>query len=108
MVHLIAVLLVIRLAVWIIPKRKVLVRIASWVKRRRNRLKNIYIFDNSYIETKAFYLQEFGIAPSKNFIDGLDRTKLYEYVENGGAGKITAIYQSIYYNWQQKRQENSR
>lgn len=109
MVQLITMLLIIRIAIWIIPEWKgIVVGIASWVKRRRNRLKNIYIFDNTYIETKAFYLQEFGIAPSRNFIDGLDHRKLYKYVKNGGAGKVMAIYHNIYYNWQQKSQEFSR
>src|SRR4051812_36734938 len=103
MVQLIVVLLFIRLAVWIIWELKgSIVRVASWIRRRLNRLKNISIFDNTYIETKAFYLREFGIAPSRNFINGMDHRKLYEYVKNGGAGKLTAIYQNIYYNWQQK------
>jgi len=65
------------------------------------------IFENNYIEVKAFYMQEYSRTPCINFISNIDVSKAYEYVANGNAGRVLAIYQRTYYNWQHKQLEFS-
>ncbi|MEP7144554.1 MAG: AAA family ATPase [Ferruginibacter sp.] len=99
-------LLIVRVIIWIIPGAECFIqRLLRLVTQRVYRLKNVGIFDNSYIEVKAFYLQEFGKPPCISFINSLDVGKAYEYINSGAAGKVITVYQSNYYSWQQKRQE---
>jgi hypothetical protein len=78
------------------------------LKPKGNPQRNAQIFDNNYIEVKAFYLQEFGIVPSVTYINNLDVAKAYEYVNSEFAGKVIAVYQNNYYSWQQEELEFSK
>jgi len=109
MTQIIIALVIVRIIVWIIPGTVEFIRrLARQIKRKLNRHKNAYIFDINYIEVKSFYLLEFGKIPCMTFISDVDVGKAYEYIDNGGGGKVLAIYQSNYYNRQQKRLEFNR
>jgi hypothetical protein len=78
------------------------------LKQRMIKHKNTGIFDSSYIDAKAFYLEEFGKAPCVNFVNSVNVNKAFAYIKEGNAGNVLAIYQRNYYNWQQERQEFSK
>ncbi len=67
---------------------------------------NADLFDNSYIDVKAYYLQEFGTMPCLSFVGDLQVTKAFEYINDGNAGKVLEVYQRTYYNRQHKKQES--
>jgi hypothetical protein len=67
---------------------------------------NADVFDNSYIDVKSYYLQEFGTMPSLSFVGNLHVRKAFDYVNEGNAGKVLDVYQRTYYNWQLKKQES--
>ncbi|MEO6729700.1 MAG: AAA family ATPase [Ferruginibacter sp.] len=106
MIQIILTLLITRIIIWMIPGaagffEQLLFRMKETMKRR----KNDAIFDNHYIRSHAYFLQEFGKAPCSSFIDNLDVGKTFEYISSGNAGKVLTTYQSNFYNWQQKRME---
>ncbi len=108
MVVIILALLVIRFFIWIIPDAEKFVQyLYGQVKQKFSRNKQAPIFENNYIEVKAFYVKEYNATPCISFINNLDVTKAYEYINSGLAGKVQAIYQRNYYSWQHKRQEFS-
>lgn len=69
---------------------------------------NAQLFDNSYVDGKAFYLREFKKVPSLCGIGNLDTTKVLRYIEEGNAGVVTGVYQRNWYNWQEKQLQFSR
>jgi hypothetical protein len=83
-------------------------RIISEIKRRVTPRKDIDIFDNSYIEAKAFYLKEFNRAPCVTYVSNVDSAKAFDYISKGKAGRVITTYQSNYYSWQHKKQFFSR
>jgi hypothetical protein len=108
MAPIIMVVLLIRFLIWVIPKAEnYFQKFYSQLKQKITGKKNASIFESYYIEVKAFYVREYRITPCISFINNLDVTKAYEFVNNGEAGKVLAIYQRNYYSWQHKRKEFS-
>lgn len=108
MAQILMAVLLVRLFIWMIPgAERVMQNIARKVKQLCRRNRNTYIFENNYIEVKAFYMQEYNRAPCISFINNMDVSKAYEYINNGNAGGVLAVYQRNYYNWQQKQLEFS-
>jgi ATPase family associated with various cellular activities (AAA) len=108
MAAIILILLVIRFFIWIIPDAEKFVQyLYGQLKQKFSRNKQAPIFESNYIEVKAFYVKEYNATPCISFINNLDVTKAYEYINSGLAGKVLAIYQRNYYSWQYKRQEFS-
>jgi hypothetical protein len=108
MAAIILILLVTRFFIWIIPDAEKFVQyLYGQLKQKFSRNKQALIFENNYIEVKAFYVKEYNATPCISFINNLDVTKAYEYINSGLAGKVLAIYQRNYYSWQHKRQEFS-
>jgi hypothetical protein len=104
--EIIIILLLIGFCIVLMPGVKTLIqKICRRLKQKMSRTKNDDIFDNRYIKTHGFYLQEFGKVPCASFINNLDMAKAFEYINTGNAGKVLATYQSNYYNWQQKKME---
>jgi hypothetical protein len=101
----VAVLLMIFLMPTIGPLVK---RTISEIRRRVTPRKDLDIFDNSYIEAKAFYLKEFNRAPCVTYVSNVESTKVFEYISKGNAGRVLTTYQSNYYSWQHKKQFFSR
>ena len=96
--------ILIRLFVLLIPELEQLFQNA-WRQLRQlfSRNKTTYIFENNYIEVKAFYMKEYSRTPCISYICNIDAAKTYEYIANGSAGRVLAIYQRTYYNWQHKQ-----
>lgn len=108
MAPIIMALLLIRFLIWVIPKTEnYFQKLYSQLKQKITGKKNASFFESNYIEVKAFYVREYRITPCISFINNLDVTKAYEYVNNGEAGKVLAIYQRNYYSWQHQRKEFS-
>ena len=78
------------------------------LKQKVRPARHAEVFDNSYLEVKAFYLREYKQVPSICVIGNLDATRVFNYIEDGNCGVVTAVYQRNWYNWQQKRLEFSR
>jgi hypothetical protein len=74
------------------------------LKQRTKPPKFNSIFDGNYIDAQAFYLHEYGTLPCKKFVKHIDVEKAYQYLSNGNAGKVMAIYQNEHYHWQQQEQ----
>ncbi|MEO5891639.1 MAG: AAA family ATPase [Ferruginibacter sp.] len=109
MAQIIIAVLVFRLIVWIIPgATKFAKRLLMQIRHKLSPPKNKDIFDANYIDAKSFYLQEFNRTPCMSFINNIDVSKAYEYIESENAGQVLAIYQSNYYSWQQNRLEFNR
>ncbi len=108
MSQIIIVLLLVRFFLWIIPEAESYVQ--GLIKQMKNKIsgkKNASIFENNYIEVKTFYVREYKATPCISFINDLEIGKAYEYINKGLAGKVLAIYQRNYYNWQRERMEFS-
>jgi hypothetical protein len=100
--------LLVRILIWVFPGIKKSVQyLYRQIKHQLSRNKQAPIFDTNYIEVKSFYIKEYKITPCISFINNLDTTKAYEYINSGLAGKVLAIYQRNYYSWQNKQQEFS-
>ncbi len=71
-----------------------------WAGERKSDL-----FDNSFIDAKAFYLKEFDRVPCISFINNIDTGKVFSLIKEDKYGKVKTVYQRNYYNWQQERME---
>ena len=109
MIQVLIALIIIRIIIWMLPGAENFIKqLFSKVKEKLIRRKNDGIFDNNYIKSKTYFLQEFGKTPCTSFINNLDVAKAFEYINMGNAGKVLATYQSNYYSWQQKQMEFSK
>jgi len=106
MAQIIIAVLVVRLIIAIFPA------LSLWYKRLWRELKTKFkfkryteVFDNSYLEVKAFYIHEFKQVPCITFIGNLDVTKVFKCIQEGHCGKVIAVYQRSWYNWQHKQLE---
>jgi hypothetical protein len=82
--------------------------VSRWYRRLRGRIRKqatADIFDNSFIDVKAFFMREFNQVPCISFVNNVDVNKAFEFISAGHAGKVAALYQSTYFNWQLNRQE---
>ncbi len=60
---------------------------------------NDHLFDQSFIEPKAFYIKLFNAAPSVAYIENVDTKKIFELIQNENYGKVRDLYQRIYHDW---------
>jgi hypothetical protein len=102
-------MVLLRILAELIPHLNVWVQ-ASWSKLIAN-LKlqtKTTVFDNSYIESKAYFLKEMKELPSICYISNVDVQQIFVQITDGRFGKVLATHQQNWYNWQLKRQEFSR
>jgi hypothetical protein len=66
------------------------------------------VFENNFVEVKAFYMKEFKQVPCISYINNIDVNKAFAHVNDGNAGKVKGIYQYTWYNWQKKQLEFSK
>ena len=66
------------------------------------------LFDDYFIESKTFYVREFGKIPSIAFIGNIDTTKVIDLINENRYGKIKAIYRRNYYSWEKDQIEASK
>jgi hypothetical protein len=64
--------------------------------------RNQPIFDHQYIEAKAFYMFMFRRVPCITYIDEIDVTRAYAYIQNNLGNDIVDIFQDCFFN----RKEN--
>jgi hypothetical protein len=82
--------------------------ISAWYLRMKGSLSNkatTSIFNSNYIESRAFYMREYDKAPCISFVNNVDVSKIFAYIQAGHAGNVLAIYQKNYFSWQLNRQE---
>jgi len=108
MIQVICILLVARLIAFMAAQLWPWASVALKKIKQNLRLKKpAVIFENNYIEVKAFYIQEYKTVPCISFINNLETAKVFDYVNRGSAGKVLAVYQRNFYSWQRKQQEFS-
>ncbi len=108
MAQIIIIFLIVQFIIWLIPGIENFVQhLFKQIKQRFSTNKNAAIFETNYIEVKTFYVKEYNTTPCISFINNLDVSKAYAYINTGAAGKVLGIYQRNYYSWQHKRQEFS-
>ena len=106
MAILLIVLLFVRIGVAIFPVcytwlQKLGQKTKQRLKRKRHR--DMQLFDDYFIEAKAFYLKEFNIVPCICFIADVDTTKIFERINSNSYGKVQAVFQRNYFNWGKER-----
>jgi hypothetical protein len=57
------------------------------------------IFDQRFIEAKAFYMKLFNTAPCVAYIGNVDTKKIFELINVNRYGKVRHVYQRIYHCW---------
>ncbi|MFT3748959.1 MAG: AAA family ATPase [Agriterribacter sp.] len=60
--------------------------------------RNASVFDHQYLEVKAFYMFRFRRVPCITYIDDVDVTRVYGYIQNNLGDSIVDIYQSCFFN----------
>ena len=101
--------MVIRIAIEIMSHSKTRMRNRlQRLKQKLKRHKGTGLFDEHFIEPKAFYLEEFGTVPCVNYIGVIDTLKAFEIMESNKYGKVQTVYQRNFYNWQMGRMEFSK
>jgi len=63
------------------------------------------IFEHHYLESKAFYMYCFRAIPCTTYIDDIDISKAFSYVQNNYGDSIVDTYQSCHFNRDAGRQE---
>jgi hypothetical protein len=63
------------------------------------------IFENQYLESKAFYMYRFRAIPCTTYIDDIDVSKVFSHVQNNYRDRIVDIHQSCYFNHQAARHD---
>jgi len=83
----------------------------SGLKRKYRQItekRNASIFENHYLESKAFYLYRFKRIPCMTFIDDIDATKAFEYVRKKYSHRVVDIYQACFFNRQAEKHQFSK
>jgi len=83
---------------------------AAWHKiiKQLKKQKTSGLFDEHFIEAKAFYMKEFKALPCIMYIGNIDANKIFELIRSHKYGNVKATYQRNWYNWQQERLEFSK
>lgn len=99
----------VRLIVSIFPdvQRWLYSRWRKLVATKRN-AQELQLFDNTYIEVRALYRHEFNKVPCISFVNSIETNKVFAYINEGKAGRVLAVYQRNWYNWQMNRQQFSK
>jgi len=69
------------------------------------RRRNSGLFDHYYVDMRSMYLQEYNSIPNISYISDLDMKQVFDYINNGNAGTVLAVWQRNQFNWQAKGQE---
>ena len=107
--YVLVVWIIIRLGIELMPHFKIGLRnLLQQMKQKLKRNKGTGLFDEYFIEPKAFYLKEFGTVPCVHFISLVDANKIFALIRANKYGKVQSVYQRNYYNWQMERIEFSK
>lgn len=106
LMYVLAAWIVIRIAIGVMSHSKIRIRnLLQQLKQKLKRHKGTGLFDEHFIEPKAFYLKEFGTVPCVNYIGLIDTVKAFEIMKSNKYGKVQTVYQRNYYSWQMERIE---
>ena len=104
MSYLIIAIIIARIAFALSPlAKKSLQNVWQQIKQKLKRQKDITLFDDTFIEPKAFYLREFKTVPCIAYIGNVDVNKIFQLIKTDKYGKVENVYQRNWYNWQQQR-----
>ncbi len=86
-------------------------RLWGWLIKAHRKMmlkRSANIFGEHYLEGKSFYLYSFRQIPCKAIISSIDIEKGFTYIEETYRSKIVDMYQSSFYNRDDKKQEFSK
>lgn len=63
-------------------------------------IRHARIFENHYLEGKAFYMYRFRNIPCMTFIDDIDISEAFKHIDSQFKDKIVDIYQACFFNRQ--------
>jgi len=66
------------------------------------------LFDEHFIEAKAFYMKAFKALPCIMYIANVDSNRIFHLIVSNKYGVVKETYQRNWYNWQQERLEFSK
>ena len=93
-------LVTIILILLVVERSNVLKMIKGKKERQVFRSKNNeQLFDQHFIEPKAFYIKLFKAVPCVAYIGNVDTKKIFELANEGKYGKVKDVYQRIYHDW---------
>jgi len=102
-------MVLVRILLAIVPALNIDVKkLWKQMKLKFKKQKVFQLFDENFIEPKAFYLKEFKSLPCIAFIGAIDSNKIFELIKSNKYGTVQTIYQRNYYNWQDGRIEFSK
>ena len=97
--YVLVVWIIIRIGIELMPHFKIGLRnLLQQMKQKLKRNKGTGLFDEYFIEPKAFYLKEFGTVPCVHFISLVDANKIFALIRANKYGKVQSVYQRNYYN----------
>lgn len=102
-------ILLVRLVIALSPALQQLLQILwQQTKQVLRKKKTVGLFDDYFIEAKAFYFYQFKQLPSFAFIGNVDSAAIFKLIDAGKYGKVKNVYQRNFYNHQQERIEFSK
>jgi len=78
------------------------------IKNKMSKQKYTGLFNEHFIEAKAFYLKEFNALPCILFMNSIDASEICKRISNHQYGKVLDTYQRSYYYWKESRAESSK
>jgi hypothetical protein len=96
-----AMALVVLFVVKVFPLLQIWLQKATWLNNKRTE----GIFEHLYIEGKAFYLYRFRNFPCVTFVDDIDVSKAFAFINNNFNDRIVDIYQSCFFNREEGKQQ---
>jgi hypothetical protein len=78
------------------------------IRQLMRKRKLVGLFDEYFIEPKAFYFHQFKKVPSIAYIGNIDAVNVFKLIEANKYGTVKEVYQRNFYNWQQSRIEFSK
>ena len=78
------------------------------IQKQLKKQKSAGLFDEHFIEAKAFYMKEFKSLPCIMYIANIDANKIFQLIISNKYGGVKETYQRNWYNWQQERLEFSK
>jgi SpoVK/Ycf46/Vps4 family AAA+-type ATPase len=79
-----------------------------WIKRQHRQLmekRTAGIFEHHYLESKSFYLYRYKTIPCTTYVDDIDVSKAFGFIQDNYSDSIADIYQSSSFNRQENKQE---
>lgn len=81
--------------------------VTIWIKRKLQQLtgkRTPGIFEHHYLEAKSFYMYRFKTIPCTTYVDDIDISRAFEYMDKNYGNRIEDVYQACYYDWEQSKQ----